>query len=425
METIAVRLHGANDLRLDRFELPEISDDEILADVTSNGICMSSYKATCLGADHKRVPDDVAENPIMMGHEFCGTILKVGANWQEKFNVGDKYGIQPQLNYPGREHIAPGYSFPYTGGQAAKIIIPKEVLEMDCLLPYDGEAFFFASLAESFSCVIGAFNTNYHFETGSYKHINGIVKGGAMALIAGAGPMGIAAIDYAIHGDQRPGLLVVTDIDQARLDRVADVLSSEDAKEHGVDLRYINTSEMSDPVAELRAMTEDSKGYDDAFVFAPVPPLIGQASALLGFNGCLNFFAGPSNTDFSAPINFYDVHYMGHHVVGSSGGNTDDMLEALRLMGEGRINPGTMVTHIGGLDSAAATIQDLPNVPGGRKLIYTQLSFPLTAIDDFEKLGESDALFAGLAEIVKRGNMLWSLEAEQYLLANGTRLLDS
>jgi hypothetical protein len=49
----------------------------------------------------------------------------------------------------------------------------------------------------------------------------------------------------------------------------------------------------------------------------------------------------------------------------------------------------------------------------------------LTAIDDFEKLGESDPLFAGLAEIVKRGHMLWSLEAEQYLLANGTRLLDN
>ncbi|MDA1044085.1 MAG: zinc-binding dehydrogenase [Verrucomicrobia bacterium] len=424
MKTIAVRLHGADDLRLDRFELPDITDDEILADVTSNGICMSSYKATKLGAKHKRVPDDVATNPIMMGHEFCGTILQVGKNWQHKFKVGDKYGIQPQLNYPGREHIAPGYSFPYTGGQAAKIIIPKEVLEMDCLLPYDGEAFFYASLAESFSCVIGAFNTNYHFKTGTYEHINGIVEGGKMALLAGAGPMGIAAIDYAIHGDQKPGLLIVTDIDQSRLDRVASVLSPEDARANGVDLRYVNTTGFSDPVADLRALSGGA-GFDDVFVFAPVPPLISQASAILGFNGCLNFFAGPSAADFMAPINFYDVHYMGHHVVGSSGGNTDDMREALRLMGLDRINPATMVTHIGGLDSAPATIQNLPNVPGGRKLIYTQLSLPLTAINDFAKVGESDPLFAALAEIVARHNMLWCLEAETYLVANGKRLLDN
>ena len=40
----------------------------------------------------------------------------------------------------------------------------------------------------------------------------------------------------------------------------------------------------------------------------------------------------------------------------------------------------------------------------------------LTAIADFEKLGESDPLFAKLAEITARHNGLWSPEAEKYLL---------
>ena len=31
MKVKAVRLHGANDLRLDEFELPEIKEDEILS----------------------------------------------------------------------------------------------------------------------------------------------------------------------------------------------------------------------------------------------------------------------------------------------------------------------------------------------------------------------------------------------------------
>ena len=39
-----------------------------------------------------------------------------------------------------------------------------------------------------------------------------------------------------------------------------------------------------------------------------------------------------------------------------------------------------------------------------------------------EAAGKTDPLFAGLAEIVKRHNMLWSLEAEQYLIANGTKM---
>ena len=33
MKAKAVRLHGANDLRLDEFELPEIKEDEILVKV--------------------------------------------------------------------------------------------------------------------------------------------------------------------------------------------------------------------------------------------------------------------------------------------------------------------------------------------------------------------------------------------------------
>ena len=32
------------------------------------------------------------------------------------------------------------------------------------------------------------------------------------------GPMGLVAIDLALHGDVRPSLLVVTDLDQERLD---------------------------------------------------------------------------------------------------------------------------------------------------------------------------------------------------------------
>lgn len=59
MKAKAVRLHGANDLRLDEFELPEITDDEILVKVVSDSICMSTYKCAILGADHKRVHDDV------------------------------------------------------------------------------------------------------------------------------------------------------------------------------------------------------------------------------------------------------------------------------------------------------------------------------------------------------------------------------
>ncbi|MCG2822006.1 MAG: L-sorbose 1-phosphate reductase, partial [Candidatus Atribacteria bacterium] len=71
MKTKAVRLYGKNDLRLEEFELPPIKEDEILAHIISDSLCMSSYKAAIQGANHKRVPTNVAENPIIIGHEFC------------------------------------------------------------------------------------------------------------------------------------------------------------------------------------------------------------------------------------------------------------------------------------------------------------------------------------------------------------------
>lgn len=215
MKTKAVRLYGKNDIRLEEFELPKIKDDEILAHVISDSICMSSYKAAIQGESHKRVPDDVNKNPIILGHEFCGEIVEVGEKWRDKFQTGQKFTIQPAINYKGSLN-SPGYSYAYVGGGATYIIIPSEVMEMDCLLPYNGEAYFYGSLSEPMSCIVGAFHANYHMEPGKYIHNMGIVEGGDMAILAGAGPMGLGAIDYAIHNDIRPKRLIVTDIDEAR-----------------------------------------------------------------------------------------------------------------------------------------------------------------------------------------------------------------
>ncbi len=417
MKTKAVRVYGVNDFRLEEFDLPEMQEDEILAKVVSDSICMSSYKVAIQGAAHKRIPNDVAENPIIIGHEFCGEIIAVGEKWKDRYHPGEKFAIQPALAMPENVHAAPGYSFQYIGGDATYIIIPNVVMERECLLPYKGEAFYTGSLAEPVSCIIGGYHVNYHTQAGTYVHSMGIVEGGKVALLAGVGPMGLGAIDYAIHCDRKPSLLVVTDIDEARLARAASIYTVEEAAKNGVKLVYVNTGKEEDPVQALRDLT-DGTGYDDVFVYAPVKSVVEQASAILGFDGCLNFFAGPSKTDFSAEFNFYNVHYNFTHVAGNSGGNTDDLIEALDMMSRGLINPSAMVTHIGGLDAAVETTLNLPQIPGGKKLIYTHISMPLTAIADFAELGKTDPVFAELAKICEANNGLWSAEAERYLLAH-------
>lgn len=416
MKTKAVRLYGKSDLRLEEFELPQIKDDEILVKVITDSICMSTYKAATLASDHKRVPKDIDVNPIIVGHEFAGVIVEVGAQWQHQFSAGDKFAIQPALNYKG-SMASPGYSYKYFGGNCTYTIIPPEVMELGCLLPYDGEAFYDASLAEPMSCVIGAFHANYHTRPGIYNHSMGIVDGGKMAILAGCGPMGLGAIDYIIHREKKPSLLVVTDIDDERLNRAEIIFPKEEAKKNGVELIFVNTRNLQNSHDYLLSLT-DGSGYDDVFVYAPVKQVVEDADKILGRDGCLNFFAGPTDTEFSAQLNFYNVHYASTHIVGTSGGNTEDMKESLEMSAKKLINPAVMVTHIGGLNAVADTTLNLPNIPGGKKLIYSHINMELTAIDDFKLLGETDPFFRSLAEIIDKHKGLWSAEAEGFLLEN-------
>lgn len=415
MKTKAVRIHGKMDLRLEEIELPEVGPDDVQVKIISDSVCMSTYKAAVEGEEHKRVPDDVAEHPTIVGHEFCGDIIAVGENWKDKYKVGDHFSIQPAHFWKGSLK-APGYSYQYCGGSAQYGNIPIETLLADCLLPYNSDTYFYGSLSEPMSCIVGTYHAMYHTTAGSYEHQMGIKEGGKLALLASVGPMGLGAIDYALHCDRRPSLIVVTDIDDARLERAKGLYTVEDAAKEGIELHYVNTR--VDNATELLMELSGGTGYDDVICFAPVRPVVEQAGDILGYDGCLNFFAGPTNTQFKAEFNFYNVHYGAAHLVGTSGGNTSDMIESIEMMNAGKINPASMVTHVGGLNAVVETVKNLPNIPGGKKLIYNQIDMPLTAIDDFAELGKTDPMFAKLDELCKASNGLWNAEAEKYLLAN-------
>ena len=402
MKTTALRLYGKRDLRLETFELPAIADDEILARVVTDSLCLSSWKEANQGEDHKKVPDDVAINPIIIGHEFCGEILAVGKKWQHKFHAGQRYVIQANLQLPDRPDC-PGYSFQWIGGEATHVVIPDEVMTQDCLLSWEGDTWFEGSLVEPLSCVIGAFNANYHLQEGTYNHTMGIRPQGRTLILGGTGPMGLLAIDYALHGPINPSLLVVTDTNKPKLSYARRHYPSEPQTL----IHYLDGRDASRET--LMALT-GGHGFDDIFVFVPKEELITLASSLLAADGCLNFFAGPQDKQFSAPVNFYDVHYAFTHYVGTSGGNTDDMRAAVALMQAKKVQAAKVVTHILGLNAAGETTLDLPAVGGGKKLVYTGKSIPLTPLGSIAD--------PELAAIMERHHGIWSGEAEQYLLAH-------
>lgn len=413
MKTKAVRMYGTRNLRLEEFELPEIKDDEILVKIMSDSICMSTYKLVEQGKKHKRAPQNIDTNPIIIGHEFAGVIVKVGAKWQDQFKPGQRFAQQPALNYKG-SLASPGYSYEYFGGACTYCIIPHEVMELGCLMNYDGDSFFEASLGEPMSCIIGGYHANYHTNKKNYEHTMGTKEGGNILIMGGCGPMGLGAVSYGIQFENRPKRIVVTDISDDRIARAKKMITPEQAAANGVELIYANTAAMDDEYEGLMALTE-GHGYDDVFVYVPNKQVAELGDRLLAFDGCMNFFAGPTDNQFKAEINLYNSHYTSTHILGTTGGNNDDLIEANKLAAAGKIEPAVMVTHVGGINSIIDTTLNLPKIPGGKKLTYTQFDMPLTAIDDFEELGKTDPLFAKLDAACKENRGMWSAKAEKIL----------
>ena len=440
MKAKAWRLYGAKDARLEDIELEGAGEDGVVVELVTNTICLSDYKGVTLGTGHKRVPRDIATSPTMFGHEISGIVREVGEKWKGQFHVGQHVGLQPSLNIPGHELETVGYAWHTIGGETTHVYLPSIVMEMGCLLPYGGDAFFKCSLAEPISCIVSAFRTNYHNAFCSHDLHVGIVDRGTMLLMAGCGAMGLGCIDIACHSpEKRLRRLVVTDIDDARLSRAARVFGlayadgRADGTLNGVDLHFVNTKGLADPVAALKAynLADDARadnptstggGYDDIFLMAAVPALITQCSDLLGFGGCLNFFVGPTDQHLMASFNFYNVHYLMHHVVANSGGDVKDMADSVDWIGKGYLHPEVMITHVGGLDSAFGATLDLATVPGGKRLVYTHVNMPMTAIADFAERGRTDPFYAELDRICSANKGLWCKEAEDYLLAHAHKV---
>lgn len=410
MKVKAVRLYGKKDLRFEEFDLRDIREDEILAKVMTDSLCMSSYKAMLQGSDHRCIPDDISENPIIMGHELCGVIVRAGDKLADQYHEGDVFAVQPKM-YFGDVIAAPGYSYPTYGGDATYIVIPAEVIRDGYILPFGGDAYYKASMAEPISCLVSALRSAYHLAPNNKDHIMGLKDGGSMAILAGCGPMGLGAAEIAMAMERRPSRIVITDIDAQRVERARSLIKSK----NGVVVEVFNTDGVGD-IPDLLKGAGD--GFDDVLIMAPVPSVIETADAIAGVDSCINFFAGPTRKDFYARVNFYDVHYNYKHMIGTSGGDVDDMKEALRLIETGAIDVSGLISHIGGLNCAAEATLNLPAVSGAKKLIYCNVELPLTAIGDFAERGKEDPFFAALYEICAQNNMLWSREAENYLLAN-------
>jgi NAD(P)-dependent dehydrogenase (short-subunit alcohol dehydrogenase family)/threonine dehydrogenase-like Zn-dependent dehydrogenase len=311
--------------------MPVIGPDELLARIDAVGLCFSDIKLIKAGPEHPRIRGrDLAKEPAIGGHETSITIVGVGENLRDKYRVGERFIVQADIYYKGK-NIAFGYMLP--GALEQFTVIGKEMLEGDegvYLLPVKDETGYAqAALVEPWACVVASYLVAPR-ET--------MKPGGTVWAIGGEGS---AETQYRISkgfdASTHPAKIVCTDIPPAMVEALR-----QHAGPWGVET--VVTSALAGMKVADMAAKEAPGGFDDVIVLGAIPKeSLLAATQALGRHGIMALVT-PKPFDARIPVDVGRVHYDYIHYVGST---STDIAEAYRRHRTSELVPGGAAWFIG------------------------------------------------------------------------------
>lgn len=312
------------------FPIPK--PDEIVVRVDAIGICFSDLKLITQGNKHPRVLDrDLTANPVTPGHEVSITVVEAGADLKEQFKPGDRFVVQADVYYKGR-NLAYGYAL--TGGMIQYEVIGEEILRGDAgcyLLPVKPETGYAeAALTEPWACVVGAYRIQHRQE----------IKPDGITLImeTGACLCDRIVISQGIYEQSHPAKVIASNICGELLENLR-----ERCGRLGVELVEIGQVDESNIVALAQERTGDN-GFDDIIVLgAPSPELMTALSSKLAKGGMFAVMA-TENMAGSASIDVGRVHYDNISFIGTT---ATDVALAYRRNRVSELKPGGTAWFIG------------------------------------------------------------------------------
>jgi len=410
MQALVAHGAGFDNLSITQVPVPQIDPDQLLVRVDAAGVCTSILKLIAQGPDHTFINGwDMEKWPVILGDEGAVTIVKVGANLQDRYQLGQRFAIQPGVahepilhrdRYRNEARHMPRCAVGYTlGGHLAQYLrIQQEVLEAQCLLPLpdDNMPYFAASMAEPISCVYSAQQRNYHIiKDGPHAPRVpqlGLLPGG-IAAVVGAGAMGRIHAELALRF--APAVLIVTDLQRERLDETEKKIGPK-ARQKGVRLVCVTAEKFNDTVREL----SQGRGADDIILAVGVNPVQQNALSLLADGGVANLFGGLPKGKHILEMDAIAVHYREIKFVGSSGGDPSDMTATLQAIHDEQIDPGNYVAAVGSLDNAIDVLKMIQQTRiDGKAILYPHVKpTPLRHVDHWDNNKEIDFLNDRLAD---------------------------
>lgn len=275
----AAYLDSTFSISIQDIPVPDIFEHEVLIKVEAVGVCGSDIHYY----EHGRIGRYVVEQPLILGHECSGTVVRIG-NQVQHLQVGDRVAVEPGVPCghcvyckEGRYNLCPQVQFlatPPVNGAFVEYLAHRA----DCVFEIPDElSFEAAALVEPFSVGIHA-----------ARRLR--IRGGESVAIMGMGPVGLMAVmAIKAHGASQ---IIVGDVESNRL---------EVAKKIGAThtIRVLK----EDPVQTVKSLTADL-GVDVGIETAGNPKALQSLLASVRRGGRVGIVGLPpvDNMDINIPM---------------------------------------------------------------------------------------------------------------------------
>ena len=326
----AAVLHGREDVRIEQVPVPRLEAGDVLIRTRAALTCGTDGKVFRRGYHAKMIVP-----PALFGHEVSGVVAEVGPG---------PHGIEPgaavvaansapcgacEYCLRGRETLCDDLLF-WNGAYAEFVRIPARVARRNLLRLPEGLGFREAAITEPLACVVRGIEESR------------IVPGQTVAII-GVGPIGLMLIALA---RTRGARVVAVGRRPERLER---------AREMGADATIV-VGPRDDLAALVRRESPEERGPHVVIEVAGVPETSEAAIRAVRKGGLVNLFAG-CPADSLIGVDAQRIHYEELTITSTFHHTPQDIREALRLLGSGGVDLGSLIT-------AEAPLDALPQVLG-------------------------------------------------------------
>ncbi len=316
----AVIYHAHDDIRVEQYPIPAITETELLVRVDGCGLC---------GSDIIKIVQQVPP-PVVLGHELTGTIVASGAA-VSSFRTGQRVVVAHHVpcgtcHYCRHQNYSMCVQFKTSNiapcGFAEYIRVPAAHVQQTTLLLPDVLSEEEGSFTEPLACCVRAVRRMP-------------LQDGDSIVVVGLGSIGLLMVQAVKALGKRAGQtyhVYGVDLFPERLQL---------ARRVGADEVFLAQAE-EHALRAMLAPATDGRGADAAIITAAGARPFMQALASLRKGGLLNIFAAHAGT---VPVNIEQVYQQELSIISTYSSSPQDLRLALDLLTTGLVRVDQLISH--------------------------------------------------------------------------------